>query len=321
MAKFAAPALIALFVSAIHIQTLIAQPVDRSRVLAPGNPPLTETMVNKSLDLAEWALRMTLSREERSQVQEFFTNSWKRGDKNGVIEAVEMYDLISQMPAASKESARGKLRDLMLQNLNGDPNGRMNQIFLSAYNRAKNLPANSASLPSLQGSNAVAWDFSGPAALTDTQARSVLDSFARPVEANKTQPLTFDQALNNARRFLNAHASRAAMDAFNASPHARDASRADSAAAGALVYGRPLAALAALLRANELQPQNKARLIRLASVLSYLGMPHEALATLNSPMITDDRAAVSQSAALNARGYSLLQLGKAEEAEKALRQA
>src|SRR5688572_4220845 len=328
MAKFAAPALIALFVSAIHIQTLTAQPVDRNRILAPGNPPLTEAMVNKSLDLAEWALRMTLSREERSQVQEFFTNSWKRGEKNGVIEAVEMHDIISQIPAAGKESAREKLRDLMLQNLNRDPNDRMNQIFLSAHNRAKNLPTGSATLPSVPqtGSQPISWDFSRAGTLTDTQARSVLGSAARPVEAHQTRPLPFAAAMERVRKLVSGLVGADAMSAFHSSTEGRTADSAAAVAAGAIVAEMPLLAVAALLRAHELEPANATHLANLAAVLTFIERPEEALSIISSPQVMNGTVASTleiggQAGVFNIRGHALLQLGRAAEAEVALRKA
>ena len=320
--------LIALFVFAIYSQTTVGQQDEQGAILAPGNPPLTESMVKKSLDLAEWALEMSLSPQERAGVREFFVESWRRGDQNGVIEAAEMYDTISRMPADDKASLRQKLRDLMLQNLQRDPNGRINQIFLAAHNRAKN-PATAPLAPPVRSAApapSTFWDFTTAATLTDTQARAVLGAFSRAAGSPRSDSLTFDQAIINARKFLLDRASRAAIEAFDASPHARNADRAETAAAGALLYGRPRAALAAHLRAHELKPQNATHLANLAAILSYLGMPQEALVILDSPIVRTGRFAAppgesKQTAILNARGYSLLQLGRPAEAEEFLRAA
>lgn len=109
-------------------------------------------------------------------------------------------------------------------------------------------------------------------------------------------------------------------------PQARDAKRAAVAAGGAMVANKPLAALAALLRAHELHPQSATYLANLAAVLSYIGMPREALVILDSPIVRNGQIASplgmgGQAGALNTRGYSLLQLGKYSEAEAALREA
>jgi hypothetical protein len=122
------------------------------------------------------------------------------------------------------------------------------------------------------------------------------------------RPMTPEQGTAAARRFLTSNASQQAMALFAASPDYKDAGRSTRSAAGAMIYGRPLAALAGLLRANELQPNDPTILALLAAVVSYLGQPNEALAILGSPVLQSAAPASpvgmgGKAALLNTRGY------------------
>ena len=136
----------------------------------------------------------------------------------------------------------------------------------------------------------------------------------------------FDVALANVKRFLADNASAEAVAAFRASEDAKDAAWASRAAAGALLVKKPLAAVAALLRAHELEPANPTHLVSLAAVSTRLGMPRHALALLaraesmpgplDAPLGVPGRAVL-----LVNRGHALGLLGRLPEAEAALREA
>lgn len=136
----------------------------------------------------------------------------------------------------------------------------------------------------------------------------------------------FDVALEKLKKFLTDNASPEAIAAFEASPEARDARRSASAAAGALLVKRPLAAVAALLRAHALEPAEPTHLVSLAAVASRLGMPRHALALLaraeamggeiDAPLGVPGRAVL-----LVNRGYALVLINQLLEAEAALREA
>ena len=140
------------------------------------------------------------------------------------------------------------------------------------------------------------------------------------------RPLTLAEALANVHALLEEKAGRAALDAFALSAEARDANKAEIAASGALLLNKPLAALVALLAAHELEPGRAMHLINLAGVLTYLDRPYEALALLDAAAAAgaappSPAGMNGQAVALANRGYALLLLGRAADAEPVLRRA
>lgn len=129
-------------------------------------------------------------------------------------------------------------------------------------------------------------------------------------------------AVGSARQFLTARAPEG-MAAFAQSDAYLDADLAEEAAAAAVVGDAPGAALAALLRAHDLEPQEASHLVNAASLATALGMPGEALAMLDGARRLDDtdRPAMGISrhaVALVDRGQALAKLGRYAEAERTL---
>jgi tetratricopeptide (TPR) repeat protein len=129
-------------------------------------------------------------------------------------------------------------------------------------------------------------------------------------------------AVGSARQFLEARAP-AGMAAFAQSPAFTDADLAEAAAAAALAGDAPGAALAALLRAHELEPSEASHLVSAASLATAVGLPGEALAMLDGARRLDDtdRPAMGISrhaVALVNRGQALAMLGRHAEAERTL---
>lgn len=110
---------------------------------------------------------------------------------------------------------------------------------------------------------------------------------------------------------------------FKASAEYQDAHKAEVAAGGAITMGSPGAALAALVRAHELEPTEASHLVNAAAVASSVGMPAEALALLDAAERLDDpdRPAMGigrHAVALANRGQALAMLGRHAEADRAL---
>lgn len=317
----------------LAVSTAYAQ-VDR--ILAQGSPPLTQKTVDKTIAFLEWSLDIRLPEPDKQRIGQVLISQWtanNRGFIGSILHGVDNYEQILRLPEAEQNSIRDQIRTGMLESFRKDPNNEFNGMLLRAYEASQlarvepSRPLNSRAAASKDTSRL--WTFTTSDLLPPQQARSVLQQI-RPVIANAASDdrgrLGFEQAIANARKFLNERASREALTAFNSSPHARDANRAGAAAVGAVTFGRPLAALAALLRAHELQPQNATHLAGLAAVLCYLGMPQEALAILESPIVKNGRLAAplgkgGRAGVLNTQGFALLQLGRAKEAEAVLRQA
>jgi hypothetical protein len=131
------------------------------------------------------------------------------------------------------------------------------------------------------------------------------------------------EAIASAKRFLDRTAGPGAAEQFAASPEYQDADRAETAAAAAVVAGRPGAALAALVRAHELEPAEASHLVNAAALASSVGLPAEALAMLDGARRLDDpdhpgMGVPRHAVALANRGQALALLGRHVEADGAL---
>jgi Flp pilus assembly protein TadD len=171
-------------------------------------------------------------------------------------------------------------------------------------------------------------------ALSDTGTHNITDDLqemvalasAVPGDLGASGPATLAQALARARARREKDTTAAQRAALAASPMARSARSLQGVAAAAVADGRPTAALAAMLLAQEKAPKDPAILVSLAGLLARMGMPQEALGLLDasdrmpgalpSPMGISGRAI-----ALNNRGYALLLLKRWADAEPPLRKA
>ena len=59
---------------------LLARYADAHRILAPGNPPLTQGLADRIADYWEWALDVRLGDRERRELQQFQVTMWAQRD-------------------------------------------------------------------------------------------------------------------------------------------------------------------------------------------------------------------------------------------------
>jgi tetratricopeptide (TPR) repeat protein len=138
----------------------------------------------------------------------------------------------------------------------------------------------------------------------------------------KSKALSLKAALANLHKKL----PKAGWSAFAKSPSYKNATLAERAAGAAIVKDRPGAALAALVRAHELEPREASHLANAAGVANSVGFPAEALALADAAAVRDDRDATPmgisrQAVVLANRGNALVQLGRHAEAQDSLQAA
>jgi hypothetical protein len=136
---------------------------------------------------------------------------------------------------------------------------------------------------------------------------------------------TLPAALDSVRAFLAERAPNG-QALFAQTAFYDDATRLQEAAGGAITMGRPGAALAALVRAHELEPGQASHLVNAAAVASSVGLPSEALAMLDAAERLEDRDRPAMgigrhAIALNNRGAALAMLGRLGEADRVLEAA
>ncbi|MBC7784437.1 MAG: hypothetical protein H7144_11415 [Burkholderiales bacterium] len=183
--------------------------------------------------------------------------------------------------------------------------------FVNALNQTK------AALAGMEGQTPAA---PAPASTTSVKPQQL----KRPTVVERD--LTLAEAIAGLDQMVRENADSAAIDGFKASPDYASAKRCAAAATAAMLQKRPIAAIAAMLRAHELEPQSAAHLINLAGLTTRLAMPRHTLALLDAAETLDQSANAAfglnrQAIILNSRGMALVQLNKLAEAEAALRQA
>lgn len=99
----------------------------------------------------------------------------------------------------------------------------------------------------------------------------------RPVQA-----MTLTGAIASVRTSLTQRAGADALTRLNSSGMASSADQAQELAAAALAKGSPGLAMAALLKAHELEPNSAGHLINAASLANTIGLPNEAIAFLDA---------------------------------------
>jgi len=138
--------------------------------------------------------------------------------------------------------------------------------------------------------------------------------------------LDFKTALAATKARLEGSLSAKAWKVYQSNTAINDSGKARVAALQAMAKGNRLAVAAVLLRSVEKNPKDVGSIVNLAGVIAPMGAPNEALALLEEA----DRLGTQPKTAwglnpkaikLNARGYALLGVGKAKEAEAALKQA
>ncbi|GEM44662.1 hypothetical protein [Deinococcus cellulosilyticus] len=144
--------------------------------------------------------------------------------------------------------------------------------------------------------------------------------------AGSQQEVNLDQAIGMLQAALEGSLSPEAFTVLKSMPEYQSAQRAISAVPLALANGKPLAAMALLLRAHELEPQNPSHLVNLAGLANFYGFWYESLALLDAAKTRQDAAPApwslnKQALLLNNQGHALLGINKPAQAEVVLREA
>jgi tetratricopeptide (TPR) repeat protein len=173
------------------------------------------------------------------------------------------------------------------------------------------------------------WTYSGESAVDASGALSRLiqmrDSYCpagKPIPSN----MTLAQALASAKQVVVDLAGTKAVAAFEHSATARSAVQSRAAAAGMFAGKKTVAALLALLRTNELEPNDPTTLSSISALLNILNRPKESLAMAKAAdalrTAPDSPMGISgQAVLLNNEGHAMLELRRWADAERLLRQS
>lgn len=107
-------------------------------VLADGNPPLTQTMINRLTTLMQWSLDSDFSEEERSELRSVVISYWKSGDEKSVKAILDTLAFEQKLTAASEEQKQNlqpQVEQKLLEEFEKDSAEPFNKILLAAYKR------------------------------------------------------------------------------------------------------------------------------------------------------------------------------------------
>lgn len=134
------------------------------KVIAQGNPPLTQLMVGKVIVLLDWALELQLAPEKELQIKQILIQTWQKNDREdiqGALEIIKIYEQIAQMSEKERNNARGNLKTILLQSIREDPNDELSRMLASAYqakNSTSKAQANNPAASTAKNKNRVGAD-------------------------------------------------------------------------------------------------------------------------------------------------------------------
>jgi hypothetical protein len=107
-------------------------------VLADGNPPLTQTMVDRFTTLMQWSLDADFSDEERGQMQSVLVNYWKAGDEKSIKAVVDMLAFEQKLATSSadqKQNLQPQIQQKLLEEFEKDADEPLNKVLFAVYRR------------------------------------------------------------------------------------------------------------------------------------------------------------------------------------------
>lgn len=103
-------------------------------VLAPGKPPLTQTMVDHRIEVLEAFLEVHLTPEEKQRFEQATIAAWRKPDENIIKYTLD--DLNYYGKAAELQAVRASNLESYVENMRKKPNEPLNAVLLEAFDAA-----------------------------------------------------------------------------------------------------------------------------------------------------------------------------------------
>jgi serine/threonine protein kinase len=91
---------------------------DAPTVLIPGDPPLTQGAMDRTIDLWEWVLDLRLTEQQRGLCQQYWMNGWKKKDDKGKAQwltigqaSVKFWEEMARLSDADRDLRRIQLQE------------------------------------------------------------------------------------------------------------------------------------------------------------------------------------------------------------------
>ena len=113
--------------------------VDPAAVLAPGDPALTEGMVNRLTDFFEWVLQAPVTVQQGTELRGMLVESWTKGDRaeiDGMNEILGIEAQVVEHPPAERDLLREQIQPALLVALRNQPDDVGSRWVLGVYEAA-----------------------------------------------------------------------------------------------------------------------------------------------------------------------------------------
>lgn len=84
----------------------ISSVAQSKNVIADGNPPLTQTMINRLTTLMQWSLNSDFSDEERGEMRGIVVSYWKNGDEKSMKSILNTLAFEEKLATAGEDQKR-----------------------------------------------------------------------------------------------------------------------------------------------------------------------------------------------------------------------
>jgi hypothetical protein len=167
----------------------IARAHPQDAVLAQGSPPLTQSMVDKSIGFLEWTLEIQISPQHRSMLQRVVMRAWQtksQDEMKSTLDIVDIHDKLVRMSDADRNKLKGQLQVAILENLRKETNDELSRSLVAAYEaaRATNAvspsPSNSSSTTTRNIQRVGADGFTGIYRMVRPRALNINSTRAEP---------------------------------------------------------------------------------------------------------------------------------------------
>ena len=111
----------------------------RAELPIPGNPPLTEDIVNKGIQLFEWLLDAQLTLEQRAELRGSLVHTWKahnQQDIDGTMNVLRFQDQLRNKTPEERALIREQLCQKFLALMRQTPNAVLSRWVLNIYDSA-----------------------------------------------------------------------------------------------------------------------------------------------------------------------------------------
>jgi hypothetical protein len=121
------------------------------KILANGDPVLTESTVAGVRGVFEWVFETDFNRRQTDAFRLLMIDYWQRGSRTDIqvcLDYLKMADIIAKIPENRREEARAKLRELTLAVINRQTDDPMSKILAEvARNAKKSKPQERFAIP------------------------------------------------------------------------------------------------------------------------------------------------------------------------------